>query len=181
MAGPNRVIITATRSGQERNETIFYGHFMQALRDPGADENRDGRVSVWEAFRYAAESVARFVDVNLHLMLGGSQVDTAQQWQPIIDTTGDSAAFAKRCGDPTRENVIEFLTFDPENPDILKSRTEKKPERGMGTRELASLIRRITSGYLTPQMSVVQKIEQWSRRLPPGPSGVSRRPALGRT
>ncbi|MBI3757268.1 MAG: alpha-E domain-containing protein [Deltaproteobacteria bacterium] len=65
-----------------------------------------------------AENVARFVDVNLHLMLdlpGGA----AEQWEPLVITTGDEAFFAERYGAATRENVIEFLTFDRANPNAI--------------------------------------------------------------
>ncbi|MDF2694719.1 MAG: hypothetical protein K0S65_3102, partial [Labilithrix sp.] len=66
-----------------------------------------------------AENVARFVDVNLHLALdfpeGGAQ------WEPIVATTGDSAMFAKRYGAASRDNVLQFLTFDRECPNSIIS------------------------------------------------------------
>jgi len=96
--------------------------------------------SVYWMGRYTerAENVARFVDVNLHLMLGGSEVDLAQQWQPIIDTTGDSEEFEKRYGDATRENVIEFLTFDPENPNSILSCLRAARENARTVRDTIS-------------------------------------------
>lgn len=60
LAGRNRVIVTATRSGQEGNETVFYEHFVKALEDSASDENKDQQVSVWEAFKYATGGVERF-------------------------------------------------------------------------------------------------------------------------
>ncbi len=60
MAGKNRVLITATKSGHEGNETLFYEHFLNALQDPAADEDKDKKVSVWEAFKFATASVERF-------------------------------------------------------------------------------------------------------------------------
>ncbi|HUI77203.1 MAG TPA: alpha-E domain-containing protein, partial [Bryobacteraceae bacterium] len=41
-----------------------------------------------------AENVARFVGVNLHLMLDLPSEE--KQWQPIVDTTGDARVFAER-------------------------------------------------------------------------------------
>ena len=35
------VIVTATRSGQEGNDTVFYEHFLEALKSPTADEDKD--------------------------------------------------------------------------------------------------------------------------------------------
>lgn len=57
--GPRRVIITATRSGFERNETMFGRHFAAALAGAGADVDKDGRVSLLEAFSYAKREVER--------------------------------------------------------------------------------------------------------------------------
>jgi hypothetical protein len=57
LAGPARTIVAATRTGGERNETIFPGFFVEALNSESADRDRNGRVSVLEAFDYAAAKV----------------------------------------------------------------------------------------------------------------------------
>jgi len=53
LSAPDRVVITATRTGSERNETIFGRFFTEAFAGDEADLDRDGRVSVLEAFTYA--------------------------------------------------------------------------------------------------------------------------------
>ncbi len=58
LAGPGRTIVTATKTGGERNETQFPGPFVEALGGDGADRDRNGRVSVLEAFDYAKTKVA---------------------------------------------------------------------------------------------------------------------------
>ena len=60
LAGKNRIIITATRSGQEANDTVFYEYFLDALVNPAADEDKDQKISVWEAFKYATAGTDRF-------------------------------------------------------------------------------------------------------------------------
>src|SRR5215471_11663624 len=60
MNGKNRVVITATKSGHEGNEPLFYEYFLQAMQSPEADEDKDGKVSIWEAFKFATDSVERF-------------------------------------------------------------------------------------------------------------------------
>jgi hypothetical protein len=60
LAGKNRVIVAATRSGQEGNDIVFYDYFLEALESPAADEDKDQKVSVWEAFKYAVLSTDRF-------------------------------------------------------------------------------------------------------------------------
>ena len=56
--------------------------------------------SIYWMSRYIerAENVARFIDVNLNLMLD-LPVGSIQQWQPLVDTTGDTEAFDERYGD----------------------------------------------------------------------------------
>jgi hypothetical protein len=60
LAGKNRVIIAATRSGQEGNDIVFYDYFLEALQGTVADEDKDQKVSVWEAFKYAVNATERF-------------------------------------------------------------------------------------------------------------------------
>ncbi len=59
LARSGRVIITATRTALEKNESEFLGVFARALNSDEADANKDGRLTVLEAFRYARTEVAR--------------------------------------------------------------------------------------------------------------------------
>jgi uncharacterized alpha-E superfamily protein len=84
-----------------------------------------------------AENVARFVDVNLHLMLD-SPMGQEQQWQPLVNTTGDHELFAKRYGKATQQNVIQFLTFDPEYSSSILSCLRSARESARSIREIVS-------------------------------------------
>jgi hypothetical protein len=53
-----RTLITATRSGFERNATRFAQHFAAALAAGSADINKNGAITAQEAFDYASRSVA---------------------------------------------------------------------------------------------------------------------------
>jgi hypothetical protein len=57
-ANDNRVVITATRSGFERNATRFPELFAAALAEGAADINKNGIITAQEAFDYASRSVA---------------------------------------------------------------------------------------------------------------------------
>ena len=39
---------------------MFYEYFLKGLEEATANEDKDKKVSVWEAFKYATESVDRF-------------------------------------------------------------------------------------------------------------------------
>lgn len=95
--------------------------------------------SIYWMSRYAerAENVARFIDVNLQLTLDASSGE-AQQWEPLVSTTGDFESFVKRYGEPTEENVIRFLTFDAANPNSILSCVRAARENARTIREIIS-------------------------------------------
>jgi hypothetical protein len=59
LSGPGRTIITATRSGAEQFTTLFGSYFVEAFATPGADVDKNGRLSMLEAFQYAKAEVER--------------------------------------------------------------------------------------------------------------------------
>lgn len=59
---PNRIVITATKTGTEKNATVFARYWADALHDPSADTDKNEAVSVLEAFRYAQRKVAESFD-----------------------------------------------------------------------------------------------------------------------
>jgi len=56
LAAPDRLVLTATRSGQPRNQTRFPDYFVEVLQADDADLNRDGNRSWAELFQFAAEA-----------------------------------------------------------------------------------------------------------------------------
>lgn len=95
--------------------------------------------SIYWMSRYIerAENVARFIDVNLNLMLdlpAGGQ----EQWQPLVSTTGDHELFASRYGISSRENVIQFLAFDREYFNSIISCVRAARENARSVREIIS-------------------------------------------
>ncbi len=95
-----------------------------------------------------AENVARFVDVNLHLTLDGGE--PFEQWAPLVETTGDTVAFKERFSDATRDNVLRFLTFDPETPNSILSCFTRARDNARGIREIISseMWEQINAAYL---------------------------------
>lgn len=68
LRGPGRVIVTATRTALERNETTFGRPFVRALTGPEADADKDGRVSVLEAFTLATREVRRAYEADNRML-----------------------------------------------------------------------------------------------------------------
>jgi uncharacterized alpha-E superfamily protein len=95
--------------------------------------------SIYWMSRYVerAENVARFISVNLNLSLD-MPGEAGQQWWPLVVITGDDAQFQKRIRMTTKESVVQFLTFDEENPNSILSCLRSARENARGVREIIS-------------------------------------------
>jgi uncharacterized alpha-E superfamily protein len=111
-----------------------------------------------------AENVARFIDVNLNLQLD-LPLEPAYQWQPIIETSGDTECFKSRFGEATEQKVIQVLTFDPENPNSIFSCLRAARENARSVRETISseMWEQVNSMYLQVQL---QRTTPQSEALP---------------
>jgi hypothetical protein len=74
-----RVVITATDSVAQRFATVFPEHFVRGLADLSADFDKNGRISVWEAFASASASVKQHYEQR-------GQLSTER---PVLDDNGD--------------------------------------------------------------------------------------------
>ena len=75
-----RIVVTATRNGIERNATRFADHFLRALEmDLDADLNKDGELSVTEAFIFARDNLIRDYEEKKQL----------RPEHPLLDDNGD--------------------------------------------------------------------------------------------
>jgi hypothetical protein len=60
LAGERRVVITATDSIAQRFDTVFPEYFVKAFQSDVADIDKNGRISMWEAFTTATAEVRRY-------------------------------------------------------------------------------------------------------------------------
>ena len=95
--------------------------------------------SIYWMSRYIerAENVARVIDVNLNLMLD-RPLGYEDQWDPLVNTTGDQEIFSKEYEGATRENVIQFLTLDASNSNSILSCVRSARENARSIREVIS-------------------------------------------
>lgn len=68
LTAPGRVIVTATRSAAEKNDAEFLQFFTRALTSDDADSNKDGRLSVLEAFRFARNEVQKSYEASNRML-----------------------------------------------------------------------------------------------------------------
>ena len=74
LADSTRVVVTATKTAFERNETTFAEHFARGLSSGAADADKDGRVTVLEAFQFAKREVARGYEARNVLLTEHAQL-----------------------------------------------------------------------------------------------------------
>ena len=84
-----------------------------------------------------AENVARFISVNLNLLLDMPQ-EYNRHWEPLVMTTGDQALFEQRAPDYSREKVLRFLTFDRDYPNAILTCLAAARENARSIREIIS-------------------------------------------
>jgi len=110
--------------------------------------------SVYWMARYIerAENVARFIGVNLNLQID-LPLAPSQQWQPLIETSGDAETFKERFGLATQARVIEWLAYDSQNLSSIVSCLRFARENARSVRETISseMWTQVNSMYLQIQ------------------------------
>ena len=115
LSGPGRKV-TATDSAAQQFETVFPEFLLKAFDDPAADEDKNGRVSIWEAFSYASAAVRRWFEQH-------GQLSTER---PLLDDNGDGVG--REAQSPGSDGALARTIYlapepsGPGDPELLKRR-----------------------------------------------------------
>lgn len=135
LSGPNRITLSATRTSRERNATEFAGYFVEALTGDGADLDKDGRVSLLEAFTYTRAEVARHYAEENQILTEHAVLDDNGDGEGSPDPGADAddgklaAAFAlgrggtaavRTTADPVLNQLLQERTAIQERIDALR-------------------------------------------------------------
>ncbi len=139
LSAPNRIVITATKSAIEKNESLFAGIFAKALASDDADSDKDGRVSALEAFRYTTREVAKAYETTgrlqtEHALLSDSTRATTVSFGKTVVSSDpkiaalvaerqnlESAVAALR----TKKSTMDAAAYDAELEKLLLAIAEK--------------------------------------------------------
>ncbi len=149
----NRIVITATKTGTEKNATVFARYWAEALRDPAADTDKNDSVSALEAFHFAQRKTTEFFDSAKRLATEHSVIeDTGKGEGERTPTTengegklasaftvvrlGANAAAAR---DPNKRPLLEKKEQIEQAIDKLKYEKAAMPEAEY-KRQLTSLL-----------------------------------------
>jgi len=89
---PGRAVITATKSGTEKNATVFARYWVEALQDPAADTDKSDSISAMEAFTYATKKTAAFYDSQKRLATEHAVFDDAGRGDPVREAGNGQGA-----------------------------------------------------------------------------------------
>ena len=118
LSGPRRVVITATDSPAQRYDTVFPEYFIRAMTDPGADLDKNDRISIWEAFAAASAGVRRHYQQRGQLSTEHALLDdNGDGVGNEVTTPGDDGSLASRTyldeslpgAQPTDEVLLKLL------------------------------------------------------------------------
>ena len=85
-----RAVITATKSGTEKNATVFARYWIEAMRDPAADVDKNESISALEAFQYAERKTAEFYESQKRLATEHPQFEDTGKNDPVRAPASES-------------------------------------------------------------------------------------------
>jgi hypothetical protein len=85
---PGRAVVAATKSGTEKNATVFARYFVEAFQDPAADTDKSDSVTALEAFSYAARKTAEFYDSQKRLATEHAVFNDIGSGDPVREAAG---------------------------------------------------------------------------------------------
>lgn len=118
LVNDRRVVITATRSGGERNATRFAGFWAEALTSEAADADKDGNVTAREAFDYTVRRVADAFKADNAIPTERARLEGREPSRFVVSRLGPAALFA---ADP------QLAALRAEQEVILAKLAELKP------------------------------------------------------
>jgi hypothetical protein len=118
LAAPRRIVISATDSVAQRFDTVFPQYFIKAFEDESADLDKNGRISIWEAFASASAGVRRHYQQRGQLSTERALIDDNGDGvgRGVADDGADGSASSQTYLDetqpgaaPTDEELLRLL------------------------------------------------------------------------
>lgn len=91
---PHRVVVTATRSGGERNATRFAAYWAEALASDTADRDKDGSVTAQEAYDFAVRKVEDAFKADASIVTEHARITGNDPARFVVARLGSAALFA---------------------------------------------------------------------------------------
>ena len=135
LAAPGRIVITATDSTAQEFETVFPEFFIKAFADPSADGDKDGRVSIFEAFLYASANVRIWFDQHNQLPTERALLDDdgdgvgREAWNLEPDGVVARATYLQARSGPQNEIELAIAALKARRPAMAPAAYDAELER----------------------------------------------------
>jgi len=120
---PGRAVIAATKSGTEKNATVFVRYWVDALRDPSADADKSDSVSAMEAFLYATRKTAAFYDAEKRLATEHAVFNDVGHGEPVREA-GNGQGMLLSSFTLLRLGASQLAANDPAKRALLDKKEE---------------------------------------------------------
>jgi hypothetical protein len=122
---PGRAVISATKTGTEKNATVFARYWVEALRDPTVDLDKNDAISAMEAFEYADRKTATFYDSQKRLATEHPVFEDTGKGQPVRAAAPDTGE-GRLLSNFTllRIGAAQRAANDPAKRDLLAKKEE---------------------------------------------------------
>ena len=125
----DRVVITATKSGTERNATVFARFWVEALRDPAADTDKNETISALEAFHYAQEKVADYYESQKRLATEHPMLEDTGRGEGVRDPSAANREGLRAAAFPlVRLGATAAIANTPEKKKLLAKKDQLEQE-----------------------------------------------------
>jgi hypothetical protein len=140
---PGRGVIAATKSGTEKNATVFARYWVEALRDANADVDKNESISALEAFQYATRKTADFYESQKRLATEHAVFDdtgkNAEGVRAVSTTTGEGSVLSsftlvrigaaqRAAADPAKRQLFDKKEELERKVDLLKYQKAAMPD-----------------------------------------------------
>ena len=122
---PGRALVTATKSGTEKNATVFARYWIEAMRDPEADVDKNESISALEAFQYAERKTAAFYESQKRLATEHPQFEDTGKGEPVrVPSTESNEGLLLSTLTLVRIGQAQRAAADPTKRDLLAKKEE---------------------------------------------------------
>ena len=120
-----RVLVCATRNGNEKNATAFARFWVEALRDPAADTDKNETVSALEAFRYAQQKTLKFYEDQKRLATEHAVIEDTGKGAGEKAPSADNGVGLRAAAFPlVRFGTAKNAATDPQKKALLEQRDQ---------------------------------------------------------
>jgi hypothetical protein len=150
LSGRGRIVVSATKSGNERNLTHFGKYFIEAFANNNADVDKNGRISIFEAFTYAAHKVEEYY----------TKSGSLPTEHPVLSDNGGASALT--LAEAGNQSALASRTAYVDSGSPLYAQAGNDPESQALVKEAQALERQIE---LLKAAKGEMKQEEYDKRL----------------